>query len=87
MENGGFMDRQRPGEKKSVSVPIHSAQIPHKVKQDSTAAIQRAAHNYLTSGFNNTHLKCAQQNCIDTPLILHCSMILEPIQNTGKYGD
>jgi len=45
---------------------------------------QRTASNYSTSGFNNIHLKCAQQNCMDTPLILHCSLILEPIQNTGK---
>jgi hypothetical protein len=27
---------------------------------------QRTAHNYLTSGFNNIHLKCAQQTCMDT---------------------
>ena len=71
--------------------------IPHKVMQDSTAAIQRRAHNYLTSGFNNIHLKCAQQNCMDTALIpgptqncmdtaliLHCTLILGPTQNTGQ---
>jgi hypothetical protein len=29
---------------------------PHKVMQDSNAAIQRTAHNYLTSGFNSSHL-------------------------------
>ena len=45
---------------------------------------QRTAPNYLTSGFNNIHLKCAQQNCMDSPLILHCPFILEPIQNPGN---
>ena len=44
---------------------------------------QKRAHNYLTSRFNNIHLKCAQQNCTDTAL----SFILEPIQNMGKYGN
>jgi hypothetical protein len=43
------------------------------------------APNYLTSGCNNIHLKCAQHNCMDTPLIIHCALILEPIQNAGKY--
>ena len=38
---------------------------------------QRISHNYLTSGFNNIHLKYAQQNCMATALILHCPLILE----------
>ena len=46
---------------------------------------QKTAPNYTTSGFNIIHLKCAQQNCMDTALILHCALVLEPIQNTGKY--
>ena len=44
---------------------------------------QQTAPNYQTAGFNNIHLKCAQQNCLDTALILHCALILEPIQNVG----
>jgi hypothetical protein len=43
--------------------------------------------NYLTSGFNNIYLKCAQHNCIDTPLILHCPFTLEPLKNNGKYSN
>ena len=47
---------------------------------------QKTGPNYTTSGFNNIHLKCAQQNCMDTPLILRCPLTLEPIQNAGKHG-
>jgi hypothetical protein len=32
-------------------------------------------------------LKCAQQNCMDTALVLYCPLILEPIENNGKYGN
>ena len=46
---------------------------------------QQTAPNY-TSGFNNIHLQCAQQNCMDTPLILHCPMILGPIQQLTDSG-
>jgi hypothetical protein len=46
---------------------------------------QKTAPNYPTSGFNNIHLKCAQHNCMDTLRIMYCSLILEPIQHTGKW--
>jgi hypothetical protein len=45
-EHGKMLDSltqrklKRPGGKKIASVPLHSSYIPHKVMQDSTAALQ-----------------------------------------------
>jgi len=89
MENGGFMNRQR---KLKISGGKNLFQCPFFQHESHTTLFviqlqlysQRTAHNYLTSGFNNIHLKCAQQNFMDTALILHCPLILQTIQNTGK---
>ena len=47
----------------------------YPTQSDATFNCRYTAPNY-TSGFNNIHLQCAQQNCMDTPLILHCALIL-----------
>jgi len=88
-ENGGFMNWQRklkrPGEKNLLQCPfIHQESHTKWCKIQLQLYSQRTAHNYLISGLNNIHLKCAQQNCMDTALILHWPLIKETIQNTGK---
>jgi len=45
---------------------------------------QKTAPSYPTSGLNNIHFKCAQQNSMDTAPVPCCPLTLEPIQNAGK---
>jgi hypothetical protein len=91
MENAVFMNRQRklnrPAEKKNLLQHPFIHHEPHTKRHKIQLQLysQKTAPNYLTSGFNNIHLKFAQKNCMDTPLILHCVLILKPTQNTGKY--
>jgi len=92
MENGGFINRQRKlkrlGEKNLFQCPfIHHESHTNWCKIQLQLYSQKRAHNYLMSGFKIIHLKCAQHNCTDTAPILHCPLILEPIQNTGKWGN
>ena len=82
------MNRQEESEetwrKKSASVPfIQNESHTKRCNIQLQLYSQQTAPNYLTPGFNNIHLKCEQQNCMDTELILHCALILEPIQNTA----
>jgi hypothetical protein len=55
-----------PGDKNLLQCPfIYPESHTKWCKIQLQLYSQKTAPNYLTSGFNNIHLKCAQQNCMD----------------------